>query len=89
MALAIATVNAILIGLVLALAVSIEQLVTILPNYTDRAQELLSGLHGQLTSWGVGAGQAHDLLWKIDPRRFGPRVAAGSGSGRRWFARFG
>ncbi|MDG3016392.1 AI-2E family transporter [Speluncibacter jeojiensis] len=66
---AIVVVNAILIGLVLALAISIEQLVTILPDYAGKAQDLLDGLHNLLTGWGVGSGHAKDLLAHIDPQR--------------------
>lgn len=66
---AIIAVYVIVAGLVVALAVSIEQLVTLLPQYADKAQDLLDGLHRLLTGWGVGDGQADGLLAHIDPQR--------------------
>lgn len=66
---AIVVAYAILLGLVLALAVSIEQLVTILPDYADKAQDLLSGVRDLLVGWGIDAGQVQGLVASIDPER--------------------
>lgn len=66
---AIVVAFAILLGLVLALAVSIEQLVAILPDYAVKAQDLLSGVRDLLVGWGIDTGQVQGLTASIAPER--------------------
>jgi AI-2 transport protein TqsA len=56
-----------LIAFALALALSIGQLATVLPEYTDEWEELLDGLRATLGGWGVGPEQVDQALGSIDP----------------------
>jgi predicted PurR-regulated permease PerM len=58
-----------LILFTLALVVSIGQLATVLPEYADEWQALLSGLRSTLDRWGVGPEQVEQALSGIDPGR--------------------
>jgi AI-2 transport protein TqsA len=56
-----------LIAFVLALVISIGQLATVLPEYSDEWQELLGGLHSTLAGLGVGQEQVEQALRSIEP----------------------
>jgi AI-2 transport protein TqsA len=56
-----------LIAFVLALVVSIGQLSTVLPEYSEEWEELLGGLRSTLDGWGVGQEQVAQTVGSIDP----------------------
>ncbi|MEV0033546.1 AI-2E family transporter [Nocardia sp. NPDC050793] len=66
MVVALVAVISILVGLVGAVVVSAAQLATELPNYSDRADELLDGLRDALADAGVGADQIQNMLNSLD-----------------------
>jgi AI-2 transport protein TqsA len=65
-ALAVLVVDGGLIAFAVALWVSLGQLATVLPEYSDEWQELLAGMRGTLESWGVGPEQIEQALRSID-----------------------
>jgi predicted PurR-regulated permease PerM len=66
-AIAVLVVDVGLIAFTLALMVSLGQLATVLPEYSDEWQELLGGLRSTLDSWGVGPEQVEQALRSIEP----------------------
>jgi predicted PurR-regulated permease PerM len=58
-----------LIAFALALVVALGQLATVLPQYSDEWQDLVSGLRTTLAGWGVGPEQVDQALHSIDPAR--------------------
>jgi len=66
-AVAVLVVDGGLIAFGLALVVSIGQLATVLPEYSDEWQELLDGLRSTLDGWGVGPEQVGQTLDPIEP----------------------
>jgi AI-2 transport protein TqsA len=56
-----------LIAFTLALALSVGQLATVLPEYSDEWEELLDGLRTTLDGWGVGPDQVQQALGSIEP----------------------
>ena len=56
----------VLLALVAVLALSVAQLASLLPNYSDRVSQLLSSLGTELTRRGVGQNQINDLYKQID-----------------------
>ncbi|RFU19095.1 AI-2E family transporter [Geodermatophilus marinus] len=67
-AVAVLVVDGGLVVLVLALAVAVGQLATVLPEYSEEWQELLDGLRSTLAGWGVGPEQVEQALRSIGPR---------------------
>jgi AI-2 transport protein TqsA len=65
-AVAVVVVDGGLIAFALALAVSIGQLATVLPEYSDEWRDLLDGLRSTLAGLGVGPEQAEDALRSLD-----------------------
>ncbi len=63
---ALVAVYAILLGLVGALAVSVAQFATLLPQYSDDAQKMLDAISDQLSQWGIGSDQIQNALSGID-----------------------
>ncbi|MFD6893135.1 AI-2E family transporter [Rhodococcus sp. NPDC060086] len=63
---ALAAVYAILLGLIGALLLSVAQLATELPQYTDSLNNLLDGVHAQLSSAGVGDDRIATTLGSLD-----------------------
>ncbi|MGO4201401.1 AI-2E family transporter [Rhodococcus sp. TAF43] len=63
---ALVAVYAILLGLVGALAISVAQLATLLPQYSDDAQQLLDQVEQQLEQHGIGSDQIQNALSGID-----------------------
>ncbi|GAB21133.1 hypothetical protein GOPIP_004_00980 [Gordonia polyisoprenivorans NBRC 16320 = JCM 10675] len=59
-------VYGILVGLFASLAYSVARLATILPNYSDRFNDLLASFQRFLTSHGVSEQKVHDMLHNID-----------------------
>jgi len=57
---------AVLIGLVLTLAVSVARLATTLPQYADRADELVVSLQQRLQELGIGAEEANTVGEQFD-----------------------
>jgi AI-2 transport protein TqsA len=68
-ALTVLLVDGGLIAFVAALAVSVGQLVTVLPEYSDEWRDLLSGLRDTLEGWGISAEQVDRALHSVDPAR--------------------
>jgi AI-2 transport protein TqsA len=66
-AVAVLLVDGGLLALIAALAVSVGQLVTVLPEYSDEWRDLLSGLRDTLEGWGVGPEQVDQALHSLDP----------------------
>ncbi|MGY1829656.1 AI-2E family transporter [Geodermatophilus sp. SYSU D01180] len=66
-AVAVLVVDGGLVAFALALAVSLGQLVTVLPEYSAEWQELLDGLRSTLAGWGVGPEQVEQALRSIGP----------------------
>ncbi|MGY1793063.1 AI-2E family transporter [Geodermatophilus sp. SYSU D00525] len=66
-AVAVLVVDGGIIAFALALAISLGQLATVLPEYTDEWQELLDGLRSTLAGWGVGPEQVERALRSIEP----------------------
>jgi AI-2 transport protein TqsA len=66
-AVAVLVVDGGLIAFTLALVVSVGQLATVLPEYSDEWQDLLAGLRSTLDRWGVGAEQVEQALRSIEP----------------------
>ncbi|TJZ81515.1 AI-2E family transporter [Rhodococcus oryzae] len=56
----------ILLGLVAALVVSIAQLATLLPQYTDKADELIANVQDQFAQMNIGSDQVEKALSSID-----------------------
>src|SRR5215212_5954356 len=56
-----------LASFVLVVVVSLAQLAALLPQYADRADELLQSLKGGLSSLGAPAGQLDDAVSSISP----------------------
>ncbi|MEE2032233.1 AI-2E family transporter [Rhodococcus chondri] len=52
--------------LVLALVVSIAQLATLLPEYSDKFDDLVDSVQSQLMSYGIGSDQVQQMLAQID-----------------------
>ncbi|MFE3292711.1 AI-2E family transporter [Rhodococcus sp. NPDC059234] len=59
-------VYAILLGLVAALAVSIAQLATLLPDYADKANQLVADVQSWLAQLNIGSDQVDKALSNID-----------------------
>ncbi|MBF6467128.1 AI-2E family transporter [Nocardia beijingensis] len=66
MALALAAVYAIVVGLLGVLVVSVAQLATELPGYAAEFDDLLGGVRTSLAAAGVGGDQIRDLLSGVD-----------------------
>lgn len=62
----LASVYFVLLGLIAALAVSVAQLATLLPQYTDKADELVANLQNQLAQLNIGSDQVAKVLSNID-----------------------
>ena len=62
-----------LIAFTLAVIVSVGQLATVLPQYSDQWQQMLDGLRSTLSGLGVGADQGTEVVSAIGP---GPVIAA-------------
>ena len=60
---------AVLLGFVALLVVSVAQLAALLPDYADRAEELLDGVVDDLNDAGLVSGQLSDLVAQIDYRQ--------------------
>lgn len=56
----------ILLGLIAALVVSIAQLATLLPEYTDKADELIANIQDQFAQLNIGSDQVEKALSSID-----------------------
>jgi predicted PurR-regulated permease PerM len=56
----------VLLSFVGLLVLSVAQMAALLPNYTDQAQTLLSGVVHDLNDAGIVSGQLSDLVSKID-----------------------
>lgn len=59
-------VHGILVGLFASLAYSVARLATILPNYSDKFNDLVASFQRFLTSHGVSEQKVHDMLHNID-----------------------
>lgn len=57
---------AVLLGFVALLVASVAQLAALLPDYSDRAQELLDGVVERLNDTGLVSGQLSDWVEQID-----------------------
>src|SRR4051794_4134529 len=83
-AIAVVVVNGGLIAFALALVISIGQLATVLPEYSDEWQELLGGLRSTLAGLGVGQEQVEQALRSIEPgavaAALGDLLSGGAGS---------
>ncbi|MGY1781729.1 AI-2E family transporter [Geodermatophilus sp. SYSU D01036] len=66
-AVAVLVVDGGLVAFALALAVSLGQLATVLPEYTAEWRELLDGLRSTLAGWGVGPEQVEQALRSVGP----------------------
>jgi len=66
-AVAVLVVDGGLIAVALTLVVSIGQLATVLPEYSDEWQQLLDGLRATLVGWGIGSDQVQQALRSIEP----------------------
>ncbi|MGY1736758.1 AI-2E family transporter [Geodermatophilus sp. SYSU D00684] len=66
-AVAVLVVDGGLVAFALALAVSLGQLATVLPEYSAEWQELLDGLRSTLAGWGVGPEQVEQALRSVGP----------------------
>jgi predicted PurR-regulated permease PerM len=64
--LSVAAADGILIGLALAVVVSLGQLVTVLPQYSAEWADLVDGLRSTLVNLGVGPDEARAALSSID-----------------------
>src|SRR5207253_8544615 len=59
-------VYGILASLLLSIVVSVARLATLLPQYTDKLNELISNAESALQNQGIGSDQARDLLSHVD-----------------------
>jgi len=66
MALAFVAVMVIVLGMVGLLIVSVAQLATELPQYTDRLDDVLANVRELLAGFGVNSEQIHNLLSELD-----------------------
>ena len=57
---------AVLLGFVALLVISVAQLAALLPDYSDRAEELLNGVVDDLNDAGIVSGQLSDWVEQID-----------------------
>lgn len=57
---------AVLLGFVALLVISVAQLAALLPDYSDRAEELLNGVVNDLNDAGIVSGQLSDWVEQID-----------------------
>lgn len=57
---------AVLLGFVTLLVISVAQLAALLPDYSERAQELIDGVVNDLNDAGIVSGQFSDLVEQID-----------------------
>ena len=57
---------AVLLGFVALLVISVAQMAALLPDYSDRAQELIDGVVDDLNDAGIVSGQFSDLVEQID-----------------------
>ena len=62
-------VMGVVVGFVLVVVVSLAQLAALLPQYADRADELLQSLAGSLSAFGVQPDQLQDAVSSIDPAK--------------------
>jgi AI-2 transport protein TqsA len=62
----LALLYAVLAGLAAILVVSVARLVTVLPQYTSEAQDLIDGLDQRLENLGVGSGEAQTISKHLD-----------------------
>ncbi|WP_329000142.1 AI-2E family transporter [Kribbella sp. NBC_00709] len=67
---ALVVVNAFLLGVAAALALSVAQLATLLPTYQDKFADLVDDVRGWLADRGVGDEQLQAALQKIDLGKF-------------------
>src|SRR3954470_25011108 len=64
--LSVVAADGILIGLALAVVLSLGQLVTVLPQYSAEWTDLVNGLRSTLASLGVGTDEAKAALSSVD-----------------------
>ena len=57
---------AVLLGFVALLVISVAQMAALLPDYSERAQELIDGVVNDLNDAGIVSGQFSDLVEQID-----------------------
>ncbi len=57
---------AVLLGFVALLVLSVAQLAALLPDYSDRAEQLINGVVNDLNDAGLVSGQFSDLVARID-----------------------
>ncbi|MBJ7454154.1 MAG: AI-2E family transporter [Blastococcus sp.] len=57
---------AVLLGFVALLVISVAQLAALLPDYSDRAEELINGVVNDLNDAGIVSGQLSDWVEQID-----------------------
>ncbi|WP_371402100.1 AI-2E family transporter [Kribbella sp. NBC_00662] len=63
---ALVVVNAVLLGVAVALALSVAKLAALLPTYQDRFADLVDDVRGRLADLGVGEEQLQAALQKIN-----------------------
>lgn len=63
---ALTVVYLFLLGMVVALGISLARLATLLPTYADDADALIQKLYDGLAGLGVGSEQAHSVLSSVD-----------------------
>jgi AI-2 transport protein TqsA len=65
-----------LVSFVLVVVVSLAQLAALLPQYADRADDLLQSLAGSLSSFDVAPGQLEEAVSAISPAKVAALIAA-------------
>ena len=66
-AIAVLVVEGVVIGFALAVFFSFGQLATVLPEYSDEAQDLLDGFRSTLAGAGIGPDEVEEALASFDP----------------------
>jgi AI-2 transport protein TqsA len=74
-ALTVLVIDGGLILFAMAFVVALGQLATVLPEYSDEWQKLVSGLRSTLEGWGIGLKQVEQALHSIDPARLAGALA--------------
>ncbi|MFD4292982.1 AI-2E family transporter [Rhodococcus sp. NPDC058505] len=62
----LASVYAVLLGLIGALAVSVAQLATLLPEYADKANQLVADVQDWLMRWDIGSAELDTVFSNFD-----------------------
>jgi AI-2 transport protein TqsA len=75
----IVLVYAILVGMILALVVSMAQLAEIVPQYSDQFVQLVKDFGAWLQSLGIQAQQVDDAAQSLDPKALLPLIGAIAG----------